>query len=192
MVVEISAKWFIHSAIYSAPLFLKIKVLRNLGLFQTLEEFQILHTWFFFQFVTFLYLVKIFGHSFLCWWALSSSCTCKVFISLIPNHNCYVSYYTLLIRSVQLWRLIFENWFKFNQLKLFKGKFFWMHRWVYIIKETKKDQGGIGKSLLQKLFYGIHWLNIPYLVIALGHGIVKEIMNHSQQHIKNLLQTILT
>ena len=62
---------------------------------------------FFFQFVTFLYLVKIFGHSFLCWWALSSSCNCKVFISLIPNHNCYVSYYTLLIRSVQLWRLLF-------------------------------------------------------------------------------------
>ena len=62
-----------------------------------------------------------------------------------------------------------------------------MHRWVYIIKETKKDQGGIGKSLLQKLFYGIHWLNIPYLVIALGHGIVKEIMNHSQQHINGIL-----
>ena len=36
--------------------------------------------------------------------------------------------------------------------------------------------------VLQKVFYVIHWLNIPHLVIALDHGIAKEIMNHSQQH----------
>ena len=51
-----------HSAIYSAPWFLKIKVLRNEGLFQTLEKFQVLqnffffqYTWFFFQFVTWIF-----------------------------------------------------------------------------------------------------------------------------------------
>ena len=68
-----------------------------------------------------------------------------------------------------------------------------IHTVVLGHKGSKKTiLGGRGKSLLQKVFYVIHWLNIPYLVIALGHGIAKEIMNHSQQHIKNLLQSILT
>ena len=55
--------------------------------------------------------------------------------------------------------------------------------------KQKTILGGIS-LFCKKVFYVIHWLNIPYLVIALGHSIAKEIMNHSQQHIKNLLQSI--
>ena len=33
---------------------MKIKVLRNQGLLQTLEKFQVLQTWIFFQFVTWI------------------------------------------------------------------------------------------------------------------------------------------
>ena len=39
----------LYLAFSSGPLFLKIKVLRNQGLFQTLEKFQVLHTWIFFS-----------------------------------------------------------------------------------------------------------------------------------------------
>ena len=38
-----------HLAYQSATWFLEIKVLRNSGLFQTLEKFQVLHTWIFFS-----------------------------------------------------------------------------------------------------------------------------------------------
>ena len=44
--LKTSKKW---TSKQSAPWFLKIKVLKSQGLFQTLEKFQVLQTWIFFQ-----------------------------------------------------------------------------------------------------------------------------------------------